>query len=354
MGHWLEDIMVRIRDKELAYTAEMSDAFFEALDAIVYLTDNAGVNVDSAIDLEALKARLALIAASGAAARDVAPPDITVPAEQLHEPDPEPERVSRDDELKPKVQTTIRIRTAQVDNLLNVVGEVVIAQIKDEQRVSDLKAAQFSTDNSWKAWQRIKSLVVTLVGEAATESLGEDVSALDAILSSERKDISALVKSYAEDVSRTATIVSDLQEQALRMRMLPATTIFQSFPLAVRDLAKQFGKTINLVIQGGDTELDKKVLEEINDPLVHIVRNAVDHGIEDPATRLALGKPAAGTLTLSARPEGDRIVIEIIDDGAGIDPEKVRESAVRKGYITAAEAKSMSCLLYTSPSPRDS
>jgi two-component system chemotaxis sensor kinase CheA len=356
VAHWLEDIMVRVRDRELAYTPGMSDSFFEALDSIVYLTDNAGVNVDAAIDLEALKARLASIASSGrraeepfapgpsssavasATAEVVARAAAAAAGEDRHERD----RAVRDDELRPKIQNTIRIRTVQVDNLLNVISEVVIAQIKDEQRISELKAAQFSADASWKTWQRIKSMLTTVGGEEVTEALGEDLGALDALLADRRRDSSAFMKGYAEDVSRSSVIVNDLQEQGMRLRMLPANTIFQAFPLAVRDLAKQFRKDINLVIEGGDTELDKKVLEEINDPLVHIMRNAVDHGIEDPATRLTLGKPAEGTIVLSARPEGDRIVIEVSDDGAGIDPDKVRESAVRKGYITEVEARVMS------------
>ena len=151
VAHWLEDIMVRVRDHELAYTPEMSDPFFEALDAIVYLTDNAGVNVDSAIDLDALKAQLALIAASGVP--EAVDERASEPA-QVPTPGPaaevasraasavsptertEPERARRDEELKPKVQNTIRIRTLQVDNLLNVISEVVIAQIKDEQRIT--------------------------------------------------------------------------------------------------------------------------------------------------------------------------------------------------------------------------
>ena len=234
------------------------------------------------------------------------------------------------------------MRTAQVDDLLNVISEVVIAQIKDEQRISDLKSIQASADDAWMSWQRMRSMLTTLGGEAIAETLGEDLSALDAILSGHRIETTALVKGYADDVSRGSVIVNDLQEQGMRLRMLPANTIFQSFPRAVRDLAKQFRKDINLVIEGGETELDKKVLEEINDPLIHIIRNAVDHGIEDPETRVAAGKPAEGTVTLSARPEGDRILIEVSDDGAGIDPDRVRESAVRKGYITEAEAKIMS------------
>jgi two-component system chemotaxis sensor kinase CheA len=356
VAHWLEDIMVRVRDRDLAYTPDMSDSFFEALDSIVYLTDNAGVNVGQAIDLDALKSRLALIAASGSnAEKPVAPgPSSSAVASASAEvvaraaaaaagmERPEFEHASRDDELRPKIQNTIRIRTVQVDNLLNVISEVVIAQIKDEQRIGVLKAAQSSADESWKTWQRIRAMLTTAGGEELLEALGEDASSLDALLADRRRDSSALVKGYAEDVSRSSVIVNDLQEQGMRLRMLPANTIFQSFPLAVRDLAKQFRKDINLVIEGGDTELDKKVLEEINDPLVHIMRNAVDHGIEDPATRCALGKPAEGTIVLSARPEGDRIVIEVSDDGAGIDPDKVRESAVRKGYVTEIEAKVMS------------
>lgn len=128
----------------------------------------------------------------------------------------------------------------------------------------------------------------------------------------------------------------------MQLRMLPCDTVFQAFPRAVRDLARQSGKHAEVVIEGGDAELDKKVLEEINDPLIHILRNAVDHGIETPEERLALGKPESGTITISARQEGDRIVIVVADDGAGIDPDLVREAAVRKGYVTEGEAEAMS------------
>jgi len=372
VAHWLEDIMVRVRDQELTYSNKMTDSFFEAFDAIVYLTDNSGVNVDSAIDLDSLKARLAEIATSGTvteaapAAKKAAAPE---PAPEPAEAEPagesdvgpkespavaasraaaeggerhEPERVQRDEELKSKVRSTIRIRTAQVDNLLKVISEVVISQIKDEQRVSDLRMVGGSAEGSWKAWQRIKSTLTSMGGEAMAEALGEDLSTMDTTLSEFRRSSSALVKTYADDVSRSSVVINDLQEQGMRLRMLPANTIFQAFPLAVRDLARQFHKDITLVIEGGDTELDKKVLEEINDPLIHIVRNSADHGIEDPETRLAAGKPAGGTIHLSAKPEGDRILIEISDDGAGINPDAIKESAVRKGYITEAEAQVMS------------
>ncbi len=386
VAHWLEDIMVKVRDREMAYTPEMTDSFFEALDAIVYLTDNAGVNVDDALDLDALKTKLAAIAAGSDAP---APEAEAAPAPAAEEPAPKkpakkkadkpaateesaeapetaPAEAEADDgsdgaeeqpagatpavvakggpgadaELKRKVQNTIRIRTSQVDSLLNLISEVVIGQIKAEQRANEMRTLQGEALETWQTWARIKALLADAIGE---DGMAEDeINRLDTLLSEHRRGISAFTKDYTDDVSRISLVVNDLQEQGMRLRMLPANTIFQSFPRAVRDLAKQFRKEIEFIVEGGDTELDKKVLEEINDPLVHIMRNAVDHGVEDPETRKKLGKPAAGTIRLAARQEGDRIVIEIGDDGAGIDPDKVRASAVRKGYITEAEASSMS------------
>jgi len=392
VAHWLEDIMVKVRDREMAYTPEMSDYFFEALDAIVYLTDNAGVNVDNVLDLDALKARLAALAdgtdrPGAAAVPEVAPakapkkrakkPVAAEPAEpteqaevlevddhdhdddlETHEHSEELETTASapaaaskgsgkatahtDDALKAKVQATIRIKTSQVDGLLNLISEVVISQIKAEQRVHEARAVQTQIGEANQAWARVKSAFAAMAHEDLMDALGDDVNAVDSLLGDSRRDLGVFLKGYSDDVSRTSVVVNDLQEQGMRLRMLPANTIFQTFPRAVRDLAKQFRKDIDLVIEGGDTELDKKVLEEINDPLVHIMRNAVDHGIEDPETRRKLGKPAKGTIHMAARQEGDRIVIEISDDGAGIDPEKVRQSAVRKGYITEGEAGTMS------------
>jgi len=417
VAHWLEDIMVKVRERDMAYTPEMSDYFFEAFDAIVYLTDNAGVNKDDVLDLDALKARLAGLAdgtdAHGAAAvaaaaaakspstggnkaASAAKPaakksskkaaaqtqDSTTPApatagddedtdddqsaprsDELDSPDTDDSELElsssaasakhgsagsgrtakqTDDALKAKVQATIRIRTSQVDGLLNLISEVVISQIKAEQRVHEARAVQTQMGEATQAWARIKSAFSAMAHEDLMDALGDDLNTVDGLLSDSRRDLGTFLKGYSDDVSRTSVVVTDLQEQGMRLRMLPANTIFQTFPRAVRDLAKQFKKDIELVIEGGDTELDKKVLEEINDPLVHIMRNAVDHGIEDPETRRRLGKPVKGTIHMAARQEGDRIVIEISDDGAGIDPEKVRQSAVRKGYITEGEAGTMS------------
>jgi two-component system chemotaxis sensor kinase CheA len=132
-----------------------------------------------------------------------------------------------------------------------------------------------------------------------------------------------------------------LQEEVMRIRMLPVANVFHKFPRLVRDLARQTGKEVELVIRGEDTELDRSVIETIGDPLIHMLRNAVDHGLETPAERREAGKPERGTATLTARHEEGRILLTVEDDGRGIDAERVKASAVRKGLIGQAEAAAL-------------
>lgn len=384
VAHRLEDIMVKIRDGEMAYTPQMSDHFFEALDAIVYLADNGGQNTDDFLDLSALQTRLTELAESGTAAASsdavasvstppAAPP--APPAIQEHQEgsaDDEEHEGFDDDEatpdpgsgqgaavgaqgggriaapkteegLKSKSQATIRIRTKQVDSLLNLISEVVIGQIKDEQRVLELRQGVSEMGEVWQSWVRMKSILNSLpLDEDVMTPIIDEMSLLDGLLSDRKRGEASMLKDYSDDVSRTSVVINDLQEQGMRLRMLPVSTVFQAFPRAVRDLAKSFKKDVDLIMEGSETELDKKVLEEINDPLIHIMRNAVDHGIESTEERIAAGKPAKGTIRMAARQEGDHIVIEVEDDGGGIDPEKVKAAAIRKGYISESEAQAMS------------
>ncbi|HSQ21781.1 MAG TPA: response regulator [Coriobacteriia bacterium] len=378
IAHRMEDIMVRVRDGEIAYTSDMSDTFFEALDTVVFLSEHAGKPSADDIDLEGVTGRLVALASGGgstapadaqAAGEPSAPtaatktratrkkPAVSAPASEDAAEDAGtdddgeaaasratgdgPQRAQREDTLTSKTQATVRIRTTQVDRLLNLVSEVVISQIKAEQRVRDLRAVTSLGSDVQNLWGRLRAVLGVLPPEEQG-SFAEDLRLLDDLLTEQRRTLAGLAKEYAEDMSRTSTVVADLQEQAMELRMLPVSTVFNTFPRAMRDLARQYKKDVDLVIEGGDTELDKKVLEEINDPLIHIMRNAVDHGIEPAEERLAKGKPAKGTIKLEARQEGDHIVIVITDDGAGIDPDKVRAAAIRKGYITESEAKSLS------------
>ena len=150
----------------------------------------------------------------------------------------------------------------------------------------------------------------------------------------DRECRSEAVEKLIEAVTSLDRTVSDLQVAVMKLRMQPIRKIFSKFPRVVRDLARKLGKKVQLIIEGEDTELDRSILDKLEDPLIHLVRNAVDHGIEPPEERVKEGKPETGTIRLFAFHEGDHIVVGIEDDGRGIDPEKVKKKALEKGLIT--------------------
>ncbi|CAA7602973.1 Two component system, signal transduction histidine kinase [Acididesulfobacillus acetoxydans] len=190
---------------------------------------------------------------------------------------------------------TIRVDTARMDNLINMVGEMVITRTRLVQTGTDLKGC-------YPQEPLVSSLIETNV------YLGR--------------------------------LMNDLQESVMRLRMVPIGTVFGRFPRLVRDLARRTKKEIELVVQGEDTELDKTVVEAIGDPLMHLIRNAVDHGIESPAERRAAGKRATGTVSLDAYHQGNHIAIVVADDGCGLPLEKIRRKAVAEGWVSAREGLS--------------
>jgi two-component system chemotaxis sensor kinase CheA len=133
-----------------------------------------------------------------------------------------------------------------------------------------------------------------------------------------------------------------MQHAIMQVRMLPVGTVFQRFGRLVRDISKKLGKEVQLIIEGEETEADKNVIEALADPLIHILRNSLDHGLGTPEVRLALGKTAQGTIRIVARQEADRVLIEISDDGAGVNPDRVRAKAVERGLIPADRAGTLS------------
>jgi two-component system chemotaxis sensor kinase CheA len=147
------------------------------------------------------------------------------------------------------------------------------------------------------------------------------------------------------DLQQTAMhigrITDELQEQVMKSRMLPVESVFNRLPRVVRDVAAKQGKQVDFIVEGKDTELDRSVIEEIGDPLLHLIRNGVDHGLETPAERTAAGKPPVGTLRLSAKHADSYIVIELADDGHGIDAEAVKRKAVERGLIQPEQAERM-------------
>ncbi|AZV46056.1 hybrid sensor histidine kinase/response regulator [Nautilia sp. PV-1] len=194
-------------------------------------------------------------------------------------------------------EQTIRVDVKRLDQLMNLIGELVLAKNRLIKIYNDVE-------------ERYE-------GEKFLEELNQVVSSI-------------------------SIVTTDLQIAVMKTRMLPIGKVFNKFPRLVRDLSRELGKKVKLIIEGEDTELDKSIIEEIGDPLVHMIRNSVDHGIEPPEERKKLGKPEEGTVWLRAYNEGNMIVIEIKDDGKGMDPEVLKRKAIEKGIITESEAANMS------------
>lgn len=193
-------------------------------------------------------------------------------------------------------ETTIRVDTSRLDMVLNLSGEIGLTK----NRLTCLRAniLQGKTD-------------------------GDTLKALD------------------EAVSSLDLLVGDLQNAVMKTRMQPIGRLFQKYPRLARDLARQLGKDVELVITGEETEIDKTMIEDLNDPLVHLVRNAVDHGVESTDERRACGKPTKSLVKLSAQQAGDHIILEITDDGKGMRPDALRRKAMEKGLIDLETANSM-------------
>ncbi len=218
---------------------------------------------------------------------------VAVPAAAATPPGPAP----TPDAPRAVAPAVLRVEQAKVDGLMNLIGELVVA----------------------------KNALAWLARRAA----GEDMPPRQ--LARELKDRQALFNRIAED----------MQAATMSVRMLPVDHVFQRFPRLVRDTARRLGKQVELRLEGAETEADKTVIEALADPLIHMVRNSLDHGIEAPAARIAAGKPEQGTLRLTAQHDNDHVVIRVMDDGRGLDAGRPRAKAVEKGLIEAERAAAL-------------
>lgn len=255
------------------------------------------------------------------------------------------ERVQAEHRRSAQSGSILRVDSRRIDNLLNLVSETVINKASFNQ-ISNAFTENLSLFQTVETQYReqLKELFESLpqyleeirngsspkdVRKRINERFGELPSMFDEFHS----DLKGTVAKFRNTAQNLGRIAGELQEGVMRIRMVPISQIFSRFPRLVRDLSRSLNKKINLEIEGEDTELDKSVIEDLLDPLIHCVRNSIDHGIEDPATRRESGKSDAGTVSLRASNEGNMILIEISDDGRGIDVEAVRSKAIARGVI---------------------
>jgi two-component system, chemotaxis family, sensor kinase CheA len=251
---------------------------------------------------------------------------------------------------------TIRIKTSKLDSLLYQVEEMVSIKMAANQRASDLRNLKSSLDLQKKQWLKIypevrilKNLVETLEARDAWGTSRSYLLKMIDFLEANEDTIKGLesklktINSMAENDSRqAASMVNDLLDDMKSVLMLPSSTLLEILPRLVRDLARDQGKKIKLTIEGGDTEIDRRILEEMKDPLIHLARNSIDHGLERPTDRTRRGKTEEGSLAISIAQLGTKKVeILVADDGAGIDVEKVKQAAIRKDLITEQELRGL-------------
>ena len=225
---------------------------------------------------------------------------------------------------------SLRVAIEKLDSLTHLAPEMVIQSLKASERHTELRRVEFSIA---RLRDRVREARLAPPTRNRAAELGEYADTLDSIT----RRMRSLVTNFSDDQARLTLITEELRQHVIDLTMLPVGTVFDTFPRAVRDLSRSFDKEVELTMTGRETELEKRVIEKIADPLVHLVRNAIDHGLESPDDRKRAGKPPAGTLLIAAEQHGNRCHITVRDDGRGIDPAALRAAAVRKGIASASE-----------------
>ena len=240
---------------------------------------------------------------------------------------------------------TVRVEAPKLDALMTQAGELAVTKRLITRRTDDIdKLLSF-----WEEWTREALVNRLTTGNLGRESESKALRPLQTVqqLNEGRLEhlgelLKQLHTNAYEDSARLESLSNDLESGIFKLRQLPLSSMFSLFPRMVRDLAKEQGKNINLVLEGGETQADKRILEEMKAPLTHIIRNAIDHGIELPSERIAAGKPAMATIRLKAYQSGNSIGLEVIDDGRGLNLESIRRTAVRRGLHSESDLAKMS------------
>lgn len=305
LTHKMEDVLNKLRKEELRVTSDIMDVVLESVDMLKILLEDVSHGRESDLDIEGVGAKLIAVVEGGSSsdvpAEEAKPAKPKEPPAETELKDVGPEKAktatAKKETAQKGIDQTIRVDVDRLDSLMNLMGELVLG-----------RNTLMQTSNRF-----VKK--------------HEDLDGIDDL---------------ARAGAQINFITTEIQTAVMKMRMLPIGKVFSKFPRMVRDLAREKNKKINLDIYGEETELDKSVIEEIGDPLVHLIRNSCDHGIESPEERVAAGKPETGTIRLGAAQEGSSIVVNIEDDGKGMDVEAIKKKAVERGLITKEAAEKLS------------
>jgi chemosensory pili system protein ChpA (sensor histidine kinase/response regulator) len=387
LTHYIEDFMGAVREDRVKILPEHTDVLLRSVDVVRQLMRRDPTSLDmlrqrfagTMQGLKQLDRRVAAqVVESGPAVHRV---DAPVDQEPRDQQATEPAKAADDKTADGKTadgkgaedREVIRVSRDRLERLLNLVGELVIGRGRLEQRLHMLEqlsqqvlACKGRLVESVRSFEEKHTFTLpTAASGPATDPaqgftglsdfgslefdkyddfniLARRISEITADISESMTQLSGSIRRSHEDMSHLAQLTLGIRDEIARARMVPVGTPFTRFRRATREMARATGKEVTLVTSGEHTEVDTGVVERLVDPLVHLVRNAVYHGIEPAAVRVSKGKPAAGTIYLHAAHRGSAVVIEVEDDGAGLDVEKIRAKAVERGLIRPEMARSLS------------
>ena len=377
LTHHMEDVLNKARKGELKITPDIMDVVLESVDMMKGLLESIrdnGSDAAAGIDIKNICASLTQIsegeAPSAAAEAPAAPspepvkePEPVTPAVEAapEVSDAELSKLS-DSEVEAEIERLLKVRKAEdqarraskgiapkspeeIAPAASAAPAPAAKPAPSRERDADKKVPAASSSSAVAQEQTIRVEVKRL--DHLMNLIGELVLGKNRLLKiyddvEERYEGEKFLEELNQVVSSLSLVTTDIQLAVMKTRMLPIAKVFNKFPRMIRDLSRDLGKQIDLEISGEETELDKSIVEEIGDPLVHIIRNSCDHGIEDPETRKAMGKPEKGLVQLKAYNEGNHIVVEIVDDGKGLDADMLKSKSIEKGIITEREADAMS------------
>jgi two-component system, chemotaxis family, sensor kinase CheA len=293
LAHTSEDLLNKLRKGECTATSEIIDVLIEAHKTAGVLLQRIESRDLSPIDMEKLleKLRKGMQQQTAPVQAPVSTPEPSKSEQNLQAAE------MIETQSQHTIDTTIRVDVSRLDDLMNLIGELVLARNRLSQ---------------------------------ATQALTEKYERLE------------MTKQIADVNSQIDFVTTELQMAVMKTRMVPIEKVLSGLPLVVREVMRTTGKEVDLQIYGKETELDKSIIEELKDPLIHMIRNAVDHGIETPEERKSSGKPEKGIIVVNAERDGNYILITMEDDGHGIDVEKTKKKAIEKGLISEIEAAEMS------------
>ncbi|HEY9667896.1 MAG TPA: Hpt domain-containing protein, partial [Coleofasciculaceae cyanobacterium] len=358
LTHQMEDILGAVKRDERVLTPPVFECLYQGLDAVRKIATEAVTGQSAGISVFHVLAQLmgadsgnaveiteTLQQSNGATSAQpiVEHPLVFNDAIQVKEPvEPAAEVIAQVSDYQ---IDTIRVESQKLDKLLTQASELVVTKGQLGDRVAEVD----QIIALWEEWNR-EAFVSRLTFDELERRLQtpelQPLQNFYNLLETRLEQLGVLLNRLRsttyEDNAKLETVANELESGIHSLRLLPFSTIFNLFPRTVRDLAKQQGKEVNLVIEGGDTSVDKRILEEMKDPLLHLLRNAIDHGIETPQERQHFGKPAVATICLRGYHVGSAVGIEVIDDGRGLDVEGITQAALRCGIRTEKELEEMS------------